>query len=300
MDRVAKRNQVKKRGQRGETVLSVLVGLGLTTALFAATLSSFFQMANSSIDRRTMAAAQDQAKTVADLIAAELRIAGAGMPLGQPNFAIGGTGLGTAPLPILLTATATQISYRINETGMNTVITADYTPSTTARTFTVLSASGFVVGDTVYISNLTAGGSQIQPGNTEGMMGVISAITGSSVTISSSYIAPTVTPLVFRAGSTVDRVTQIDLVSGTSGITRNPETGAVVLQPNSSFSLVYLDSAGATITLPLTNTTVANSLTAVRITVNVQGSRKLRSGATYTATATQTVALRNLNFSRTL
>ena len=60
--------------------------------------------------------------------------------------------------------------------------------------------------------------------------------------------------------------------------------------------LEYLDENGAVLTPPLLNTDLVNSLRKIRVTVSVNSSSVLADGSTYTASASQVFAIRNLNY----
>ncbi|MCB0339190.1 MAG: hypothetical protein KDD53_06285, partial [Bdellovibrionales bacterium] len=81
-----------------------------------------------------------------------------------------------------------------------------------------------------------------------------------------------------------------------SGITRDSGFGTVLMGPNSTMELTYLDMDGNTLTLPITNTDVINSLRAIRVTVNLTSEQSLSTGTPYIATVSQTFGLRNLNY----
>lgn len=288
---MARVTRARLSSERGESLMSFLVGTALVTVIFGAALNAFLDASHSSLDLRVKARAEEQAKTILDLMAYELRMLGSGMPLGQTGFAIGDAALGSAPLPVLLTSSSSRISFRLNETGAETVLVSDFTPGPSARTFSVASAADLDVGDTVYISDHTAGG-------TNGLSGVVEATSGATVTLANGFVSTS--SAMFGAGSLVSRVTNVtfDSPADWSGVTRDPETGAVVLAPNSSFTVEYLDSSGAAIAIPLTSSSVADNLTSIRLTVSVRGDAELRSGGIYTATAVETIALRNLNMNR--
>lgn len=284
--------------------MGLLVTMGVSMTLLAAATASFFTISRRSLDHLTMATAQERAKSVLSLIAFDLRMVGSGMPLGQAAFTIADATLGDAPLPILTSSTRSRIVYRINENGATTVLYgAEFKPSAALRSFRVFSAKDLEVGDTIYISNMLPGAGKDSPniGGIHGLRGKIASIAAGAqptITIDSSF--KTSTGAGFREGSTVERVTDVILdspLSG-SGITRNPETGAVALAPRSTFTATYLDGNGNSLIPPLSATTIANQLSAIRITVQVTSDRPLLDGAPYVATATETVALRNLNVSR--
>ena len=277
--------------ERGETLVSLLVSMALSAVVMAGAVINFSDAWRRSADLRMMAQTQTEARIALDLLAYDFRMLGSGMPLGQSGFQIDDVTLGAAALPVFTSATASTIAFRLNETGSGTVLSADYTPSASALTASVLSTSSFLPGDTVYLNNVTTGG-------TGGMQGVLSRLTATSLTFNSGFAAtPTTT---FKAGSIVERVSLITYASPSSGsgITRNTGTGATLLAPRSSFTLKYLTSSGAALTLPLTAATIKNTLAAIQLQVSVKSSRTLLSGKLYTTTSQQTVALRNLNMSR--
>jgi Tfp pilus assembly protein PilW len=282
----------RRQSERGESLLGMLVALGISMTLFAAATSSFLTVSRRSMDSDVKSTAIDRAKTVLGLISYDLRMAGAGMPLGQVGFTTADAALGDAPLPVLTASTASRLEFRLNERAVNTVLTADYTPGVSSLTFQVAAGGDLEAGDTVYLNNMLVGG-------TAGLRGVISSVGSGSpatVTLSSGYVATPAT--TFKAGSTVDRVTRVVYSNAGAGITRTAETSSVVLAPLSSFSATYLDGAGATLAPPLTADTIINRLAAVRLTVTVPGERRLSNSTPYTAEATTTVAIRNLNINR--
>jgi type II secretory pathway pseudopilin PulG len=287
----AKQNYSRWSRQSGETLLSLLVSLGLIGIVFAAVTSSFFDSSHRSMDLQIKSRAEEEVKAVLEMMAFDIRMMGSGMPLGQSTFPIGGSGLGTAPLPILTSSTATKINFRLNELGNNTVLTSAYTPSSTTLTLSVLSSSDLSVGNTIYVSDMLVGG-------TLGLKGVVTAVGTGSVSIDSSYVATS--SATFKSGSTVDKVSNIiyDSPADWSGVTRDNGTGAVVISPNTQFSITYYDTNGTALALPLTESMVANSLASVGLKVSARGDRTLSEGETYTATATQRIALRNLNMNR--
>ncbi len=277
--------------QNGETLLGLLAGLTLGTVVLTAAVSNFMQASRMAKDHETINQAQTQANTLVDLMAFELRMIGSGMPIAQGNFQITDATLGTAVLPILLTATATQIPFRLNETGDIAVLTANYTPAVGSLQFAVNSIINFAVGNTVYLSDMTSTGN-------DGMQGTIASIVGTNITVEAGYVANA--GATFDSGNTVERVTLVTYNSPIdwSGVTRNDGSGAIVLAPNSTFTLAYRDSAGATIALPLTADSIQNTLASINVTVYVRGDKPLFDGGTYTAQASHTVALRNLNLIR--
>lgn len=276
--------------ERGETLLGFLVSAGISIILLASALASYFDSSYRAMDNQVISQTREEAKAALDLMAFDMRMLGAGMPLGQANFLIGGAGLGTAPSPLLTTATATSFTFRRNETGANTVLTLAFNP-TASTTMEVASAADFEAGDTVYISDYVVGG-------TGGLKGTVSSKTNTHITIAAGFVSSAAT--TFAVGSTVERVTTIiyDSPADGSGITRDAEVGAVTLAPRTTFSLRYFNDAGTELVLPLTDTVIRDNLASVEVTLVATSKRPLRSGANYTATMRQRVGLRNLYLTR--
>lgn len=221
----------------------------------------------------------------------DVRMMGSGMPFAQANFQISGTGLGTAPLPLLTTADNSSFTFRRNPLGNITQLTANFLPAAGSLTMNVASTADLAVGDVIYINDFIESG-------TGGLRGTIASKTATSITLNNSYVTSAAT--TFKAGSLVERVQDISYVSSNtwSGITRNDGSGVVVLGRNSTFSISYYDKAGTLLTLPLTEAAIRDNLTSVQLTVSVRSTRKLRDGSLYTAQMHQRVGLRNLYLTR--
>jgi len=279
------------KNERGESLVSLLVGIALASIIMTTATANFVGASRLAKDHQMINRAEAEARSVLDLMAFDIRMTGTGMPLGQAGFLITDTTLGTAPLPVLTTSSATSIAFRMNQNGAMTVLSSSYTPSTTSTTFSVASSTGLATGDQVYISDLSAGG-------TSGLRGVISSKTSNSITLSSGFVHTAAA--VFSSGSSVSKVSDVTYSSTSpySGIFRNEGSGSIVLSPNCEFSASYLDTNGAVLTLPLTATSIQDSLGAIRVTVQVRSTSPLVSGDYYTAVASQTIALRNLNLLR--
>ena len=271
--------------------MGLVVSLFIGSVVLLGAIKGFTTTSRLSFDQKMMERAQEQARILTDMIAFDLRMAGSGMPIGQTSFLPTDALLGDAPLPILTSATSTNLTYRLNENGQNATLTADWTPAAGSLTFSVNTAADLEAGDTIYVTNMPSGG-------THGLKGVVASVTATTVTITSAYTASA--GAVFKMGNLVERVTTVVLDSPAdgSGITRNAELGAVKLAPNSSLTLSYLDAAGAALVLPLTAAVIQQNLTAIRVNVNVVSPKPLSSGQYYTASAQTTVALRNLIYNR--
>ena len=272
----------------GFSLFEVLVAIFISAILLGNITATLMQTSSHYHDRSVISKTEERAQMLLDLLAYEIRHLGAGMPLGQSDFDISDATLGDASLPILLNATATYVQIKLDEIQTSSTITASYTPSVVDLDFTVESANGFSVGDTVYLSDMIVGGD-------DGLEGVITNITGNTITIDSGYTASAAAS--FNAGSSIHRVSTVTFDSLVD-ITRDNGTGAVTLAPNSSFTLTYLDESGTTLALPLTRAIVDDSLASINIQISLDSDSLLKDGTTYTAVAQQQVHLRNLRLSR--
>ncbi len=282
---------MKRRVTGGFSVLELLVGITISLSLFAGLLSTFLNTTRRGYDNETVNRADEQARTILDFIAFDLRMAGAGMPLGQSSFAIGDAALGDAPLPVLLSASNDFVQFRVNELGRDAMLTANYAPSSTNLTFGVSSVVPFAVGDTIYMSSMPVGA-------TSGLRGTVSAVGASTLTIQPDYVATA--GGVFEAGSVVAPVRLLTYQSTAdwAGIIRDNGVEESLVAFNSIMSLSYRNAAGTEIVLPLTEAAVRDNLTSVQLTISVRGERRLASGNEYIATAEQRIMLRNLMLSR--
>lgn len=279
--------------QNGETLMGLLVALFLSSIIFMAAFGHFFDTVRRAADHEIMTRARSQSQTILNLLASELRMMGGGMPLGQAGFMINTTGLGDAPLPLMTDATNELINFRVNERGETSILTTAFTPSASTLAFSVDSASDFVSGDSIYISNMTVGG-------LAGLKATISSVLGNSITLNDDYVATGLT--TFQPGSSMARITTVryQSFSNWSGIVRTADSSSVVLAPQSRMNLEYLNGQGIVLTLPLTAQVVAQDLCAIRLRVWVRDNTPLKDGTVFTAEAEQTIALRNLVINRPL
>lgn len=293
IERLLPQTEIRPKSEAAFTILELLVSMIIFTMLMASIIVTLPKTSKEASDQEVRAEANDLARTTLDYLAYDIRMAGAGIPFYQSGFSIGGTGLDIAPLPILLTSNDSNLTLRLNEQGLQTVLTGDFPPSAANLRFTVLSVADLSPNTTIYISDVTVAG-------TAGLRAVVKSITAGTrqVEINSTYIATPST--TFKAGSTVERVTDVTYTSSDdwSGITRTSGDTTLLVAPRSQFSLTYLDTAGSNITLPLTNAVVKTNLSSIRVSISVRGKRPLSSGEIYTATAVQEVTLRNLVLSR--
>jgi hypothetical protein len=244
-------------------------------------------------DRITISEANNQAREVAHLLAADFRVIGSGIPLGSSGFDMLDANLGEAPLPILTDSTETKLRYRLNEYGRFTSLTASFNPDSQS-TISVFSSESFPPNSFVYISNMTSEFSQSS--SIGGARAKLSSISPTMLGLSEIVATQNIE---FNPGSTVEPVSDITLnCGGEEGITRFNGESTVVLYPKSSCFLTYLDPFNNPLDPPLTIDTIRSQLTTISFTVSVPGRRPLRRGGTYTAEITQNIALRNLILAR--
>lgn len=271
--------------EKGFTLIELLVSLaigGITLASVYANLVNAMKLNN---DQHLKSEAEYRAQAILDYITDDIRMAGAGMPIGQANFALNDVSLGDAPLPILATSDDDELYLKLNEDGRVAIVTTSYTPAPASLSIEVDDASGIEIGNTIYLSNSTTGGE-------DGLMGEISGVSGNTITILSSYTSSA--GASFDVGSTLNVVSNVnyDGTQSELGFYRNNLT----LSPNTELDLDYLDVDGNEITLPLTNSAVANLLNRIHITVTVESEFPIRTGngQPHVAIAEQVVVLRNL------
>lgn len=274
--------------ERGESIIGTLVALLISTIVLSAGTSLFINSLRHSTDIRVFSQAQLAASSFLDLVSFELRMLGSGMPLTQSDFRYDDPNVGAHALPLLLSASATEMTLRFNESGASAVLTADFIPSSSSRILNVDSAVGFNAGDTVYLSSLSAGGNA-------GLHGVIDQIVGNSIHLSTLTTTPNAR---FPASSIIQPVLEVTYRSSPEGsVTRTSSRGDTMQSNNTSFELTYLDGSGHPLPLPLTTTAIRDSLAGIKILVRVE-SRSSFGGRSSTTEAQQSVALRNLILSR--
>lgn len=276
---------------RGVVLIDLLVSTGMASIVLAGVAVEYANMSKMYYDMTVKDTTISQAQALSQMMAAEIRILGNGVPFEQPNFQIDEASLSDAtkadPIDVSVT-TASKISFRLNENGDVSVVTTSFDP-TLSSTLYVTDVSMFSVGDEFYITNSTIS-------EDDGMWGEITAInTGSkTLTVKNNYVS---TPAaIFGVGSLVEKVNVITYDNPALGnsITRNDGNTTLTLAPGSSFSLQFIDINGSTLSLPLTRSVVVNNLRSLRLTINVQSSKRLTTGSFYTATVSHEVGIRNL------
>ena len=288
------------RGNQGFTTVESLMSLLLSSIILAAAVTTFTFQSRVSSDQKFKTIAQLQAQSVVDMMVPEFRMIGNGVPFHQSNFLIAQADLtdNTVTQPILVSGTtATQIKFRLNETGETYILTADNDPAL-SNTLTLTSVDKISIGSQVYVTNSTVG-------DDDGLWGQVTTINSTAKTITLAAGHQYKPLATFAKGSLLEVVPVITYASGASygGITRNNGSGALTLVPNAQFSLAYINSAAGAITLPLLASSAdpfpasaIQNLRSIRITAQVRTSRILSNKQYYVASVTQSVGIRNLNY----
>lgn len=274
-------NNRRKQGQRGTTLLELLVSLSITSVVLGAVVDSITRTSTQARDNEVMLHANEVARAILDTMVFDIRLVGAGMPMGQAAFPMESftpvtppgvqwssttsstaqVRLGDAAWPIMPGSDATHIYLRLNERGVETVLANDYDPGSGSLTFTVLDVSDFTVNDIIYISDRRENGCA-------GLRGLITSINSASkqITISSTSGPNYPSGTIFGAGSSVNRVSTVSYVStgGAAGIQMaisDYDSTLRTLYPNSSFSLVYKNrTSGTAMTMPTAADNLCNFL----------------------------------------
>lgn len=283
----------QNRKEQGFTILELLVSLTIASFIFAGLLTQYQSSVRIARDHQIRVGTQVQAQAIVQTIVAELRMMGNGVPFDQANFQIGEDTLSdptvTEPIQVS-TATATSVTFRLNETGEVALLTQDFNPAVTL-VVNLTDTSGIDADDPIYISNSVMSGD-------DGLYATVESVdhNNSTVTLNADYVAsPGAT---FQMGSIFEEVPLITYNSpeGGSGVTRDSGFGEILLGERSTMALEYLDIDGNVLELPLTNDVVINSFRSIRVSVTVTSGSDLSTGEPYTTTVTQTAGIRNLNY----
>jgi hypothetical protein len=213
------------------------------------------------------------------------------VPFDQANFQIGEDTLSdptvTEPLDVT-TASATNLTFRINETGDVFLLTADFDPAVDL-TISLTDVSSLAVNDPIYITNNVMSGE-------DGLYGVVTAVDvgAGTVTIDAGYVASP--GASFDMGSILEEVPEVTYTVSGTNITRDSGFGAVTMAQNSTLAFTYLDEDMNEVALPLTNDKVVNNLRAVRVRIEHSSNKNMKSGRPYTAVIEQVFGIRNLNY----
>jgi Tfp pilus assembly protein PilW len=273
--------------ERGESLLSMLVAILISGIVLSASTSFFLNSLHHSTDIRSFTRTQVAASSLLDLMSFELRMLGSGMPLTQASFSYENPTISGLALPILLSSSASEITFRLNETGASALLTSNFSPSSGSHTLSVDSTVGFKTGDSVYLTSLSTGG-------VHGLHGIVQSTTATSIQLSTYN---TTQDAHFPASSLIQPVSEITYASSPNGVTRTSSQEVTTHLDHAAFELVYLDSSGQSLPLPLSATTIRESLAGIRVLVQVEALSRF-GGAVSATEAQQTIALRNLILSR--
>ena len=271
----------------GFTLIELLASLALSGILFASAFGFFADVSWRARDTGIHLSTWKEATHVTTLIASEIRLAGAGVPISQTDFTPGTAGLGDKPLGILTTSTASRLTFRTARGGILRTVMSDYAPTTTNLVVTLNSTIGISAGDEIYLSNLSRGGSGA-------LWGTITAVTSTQVTIRNDFIRSS--SATFAAGSSLQVVDTLTYENQNrlSGITRTDNATSLVIASNADLRFEYLDRNLTPLPLPLTDSAVQNQLTAIRLTLSLGARQKMKLKQSYSTSITHLVALRNL------
>lgn len=270
---------------RGETIASFLVGVLVSAVLLSAAVSGLTTFSRSSNDHRQVSDTEIAARKILDEMSYELRLAGGGIPFYLSNFQIGDSTLGNSPLPILTSASQTEISFRINQRGRVGVLSSQFDPST-SQNISLVDATGFSVGQSIYLTS-------VAPNSPNGLHGIIQSVVGSIVTIQANPVYSA--GAIFQPGTLAQPVNLITYRSDESGISRIDGENVYSLSANSSFSLEYLGNDSTALSLPLNETMIRTLLSSIRVTVTTESNLPMTGGNTRSAQLDSRVSLRGLN-----
>ncbi len=280
------------KNEQGITLLEVLVSIAIASIMLLFTMQQYLSTTKQSRDNQIRISTFLQAQAVVQNIGFDLRILGNGLPFEQSQFQIGDAGLSdpTVSLPILIDSIATnKILFRMNESGDVELLTQDFNPLFDTNIH-LTDTSNIVVNDPIYLSNGVIGGEH-------GLYAVVSAVNHSSKFV-------TVGGIVTGAGATFDKGSMFEVVpiieyshdTITDEIVRNSGSGPVVVAENASLQFDYQDENGNSLTLPLVDTDIIDTLRAIEVTVVVESGKKMSDGNTYSSEVTQKFGLRNLSY----
>ncbi|MCB0324730.1 MAG: hypothetical protein KDD69_14205 [Bdellovibrionales bacterium] len=278
---------------RGASLLEALVSILIIGVVFGGLVTQYSSSVAASYDHSLRIAAQVQAQAVLQTVINELRVLGNGVPFDQANFQIGENTLTdptvTEPIDIAAT-TATHIAFRLNETGAVHLLTADFNP-VSSLTVHLTETTGIEVGSEIYLNNSVVGGD-------DGLYATVQEVNAAAKTavLNADYV--TTVGAVFDTGTILEVVpiVSFDSPNDGSGITRDSGYGPVLLAENSSMQLTYFSHDGTTLTPPLTNTDIVNSLRSILVQITVTSPKNLSTGVPYSTTIEQRVGIRNLNY----
>jgi type II secretory pathway pseudopilin PulG len=277
--------------ESGFTILELIITLFLSSFILLGVFMTFSSAVSVSSDQKLVIITRLQAEALLSSIGSEIKSLGNGVPFDQANFQIGESTLSdtTVTEPILISGSDDdEIKFRLNETG-RTFLTMENFDPTSSLQLELTSVLGLEVGDIVYITDSVVGGDN-------GLYGTIASIDSGNkkITLNSSYEA--IAGATFETGSLLEQVSTITYQSLVTGVTRDNGGPSVLMATNSSIAFDYMDKDGNSISLPLTQDILINTLRAVEVSVTVTSNSNMSNGSPYTVTVSQIFALRNLNY----
>ncbi len=282
----------KAQTERGVTLMEMLVVLVLAGLIFWGLMTQYSRSSTTAYDQNIKISTVLEAQAMLQSVGSEIRMLGNGVPFDQANFRIGENTLTdpTVTEPIqLATAAANTITFRLNETGDVFLLTADFDPAVNT-TVSLTDVSTLDANDPIYMSNSVVA-------EEDGFYAIIQSVNTGANTITLDAATYVYSPgATFAKGSILEEVPLVTYSQDASGINRNSGFGSVLMGPNSTMTLEYLDEAGNAVALPLTTVSIVDSLRAIRVTISHDSSNALSDGTPFTAVARQTYGIRNLNY----
>lgn len=281
--------------QNGFTIVELIVTMGIISVVFLGLLVQYTQGVKAARDLSIRNETYLQAQAVLQMVCADIRTLGNGVPFELDNFQIGEITLSdptiTEPIDVA-TAASNYLKFRLNESGEVAVLTANYDPAASFQV-NLTSVDGLAAGETIYISNAVVSGE-------DGLYATISSVDTANDRITLNNDIDRSPSSTFDMGSTLEEIRLIIYRSEADGsaIYRSNDNGTteILLAEDGTVGFEYIKHDNTILTPPITNSNVVNDLRSIRVTVNITSDQPLSDGSTYTATTQQVVGLRNLTY----
>lgn len=288
----------KIRDSKGFTLMELLISALISSIVVVGASTIYFLGVTNYHDRRIKSETDETAQMLLDMIANDIKIAGNGLPQtanwnGPSN---------TWAIPFIADHTDNaKITIRSSKNGKSTLTTAATTPSNSGFNVSIYEGI-FQAGERIFLN-------AIGVGLEHAAMGYVSSISGNTLTIANNQNDGTEPAfpvgVTFPTGSMVYSVPYISYISTDDwsgirvwegSILDESFSGSIIMAPNTTFELEYLNSNLATVAV--NNTNIMNSLALVKVTVTARGTSPLTNGDTYESWAQKTVAPRFLTVNK--
>jgi prepilin-type N-terminal cleavage/methylation domain-containing protein len=288
----------KLSDNQGFTLIEMLISAMISSIVVVGASTIYFIGVTNYHDRRIKAETDETAQMLLDIIANDIKLAGNGLP--QTANWNGPTNSLAIPFIADHTDNAT-ITMRSSKTGKVTMTTAAVTPGLFAFTINVEDRI-FNTGDRIFLNSMAVG-------LEHSMMGYVEKANNKVLTISGAEDESTApsypSGVVFPVGSMVYNIPYIAYISTDDwsgikvwegGILDESFGGAVLMAPNTTFELEFLNANLGTVAI--NNANIMNSLALIKVTVTARGTSPLTDGSTYETWAQKTVAPRFLTVNK--